>query len=150
MHKLKFGFNRSLALSTALINAKELILLGVILGAVEQKKDGVDVVNIYHDIFEVFGYQNEDNAYFLLGVFGLNILVAISLILTLGFRIKQLYFLLPMLSIFIKLFPYLFSVLAFNFSFYATLNGIDLITRLIALVNVPFLLGYLILHEFIN
>lgn len=124
--------------------------MGVILGAVEQKKDGVDVVNIYHDIFEVFGYQNEDNAYFLLGVFGLNILVAISLILTLGFRIKQLYFLLPMLSIFIKLFPYLFSVLAFNFSFYATLNGIDLITRLIALVNVPFLLGYLILHEFIN
>ena len=150
MHKLKFGFNRSLALSTALINAKELILLGVILGAVEQKKDGVDVVNIYHDIFEVFGYQNEDNAYFLLGVFGLNILVAISLILTLGFRIKQLYFLLPMLSIFIKLFPYLFSVFAINFSFYATLNGIDLITRLIALVNVPFLLGYLILHEFIN
>lgn len=124
--------------------------MGVILGAVEQKKDGVDVVNIYHDIFEVFGYQNEDNAYFLLGVFGLNILVAISLILTLGFRIKQLYFLLPMLSIFIKLFPYLFSVLAFNFSFYATLNGIDLLTRLIALANVPFLLGYLILHEFIN
>lgn len=124
--------------------------MGVILGAVEQKKDGVDVVNIYHDIFEVFGYQNEDNAYFLLGVFGLNILVAIFLILTLGFRIKQLYFLLPMLSIFIKLFPYLFSVLAFNFSFYATLNGIELITRLIALVNVPFLLGYLILHEFIN
>lgn len=58
--------------------------------------------------------------------------------------------LLSFLSFFIKLYPYIFSVITFYYCFYSIFKSSDIMIRLLAILNIPFLLGYLLLHEFIN
>jgi hypothetical protein len=61
-----------------------------------------------------------------------------------------LYFVVPGLSVFIKLFPYVLSIPLFNLSFVAIFNSTDSLVQLAAILNLPFFLVYLLLHEFIN
>lgn len=79
----------------------------------------------------------------------INILIILVLALTL-LEVERLKRLLPVFSIFIKLFPYLLSVATFNYCFFALFNSSDILVRIVAIANLPFFLVYLILHDFIN
>jgi hypothetical protein len=80
----------------------------------------------------------------------LNIFISLCLLLILVFKIQRLSCIIPALSAFIKLFPYLFCVATFNLCCLAIFSSRALMIRMLAIANLPFLLGYLLLHEFIN
>ena len=80
----------------------------------------------------------------------LNIVISASLMLTLVLKAKMLRWMIPGLSAFIKLFPYLLSVAGFNLCFIAIFDQTDVMVRLAAISNLPFFVVYLLLHEFIN
>lgn len=80
----------------------------------------------------------------------LNIIITLGLLLTLVAKVRLLYCVVPGLSVFIKLFPYVISIPLFNLCFMAMFETSDFIVRLSAILNVPFFLAYLLLHEYIN
>ena len=142
LYHLKFSFNRSRTLAIALFNVQELTLLGLIIA---QEYSG-----FYSSLLEVLMLGDWLTYYFFAGMLLSNVGVSVCLLLTVVLRVEMLGCLLPVLSAFIKLFPYLLSVLAFNLCFLAIFNNSAVMVRLAATLNLPFLLAYLLLHQYIN
>ena len=80
----------------------------------------------------------------------LNIITCLNLLLIYTCNIDSLKSTLSGLTLFVKLFPYLGSVASFNFCFSIVVKDEDMINQLLAVLNLLFLLVFLILHEFIN
>ena len=76
-----------------------------------------------------------------------NIAITLALMLTVVARVRFLGVLVPMLSAFVKLFPYTLSIAALNLTSMALFSPtLSTIICLTALANLPFFLSYLLLH----
>ena len=84
--------------------------------------------------------------YFFAGMLLINITISVGLLLTLVAKVKMLGWLIPVLSAFIKLFPYVLSVGVFNLCFLAIFDKQEITVRLAAIANLPFFMVYLFLH----
>lgn len=65
-------------------------------------------------------------------------------------KVEKVKCLLSPLSIFIKLYPYVFCVFSFYYCFYSIFHSETILIKLLGMANIPFMLAYLLLHEFIN
>jgi hypothetical protein len=54
-------------------------------------------------------------------------------------------------SIYVKIFPYMFFIMTFNYCVGAALDSSgDAVTRIVAIVNALFIIALLLVHELIN
>ena len=54
------------------------------------------------------------------------------------------------ISCYFKIFPYMFFIALFNYCLSTALNDESLLSRVAALANLPFQLGFFLFHEFLN
>ena len=139
--RLKYSFNRSYYLALLLIHVQQASLLGVLLVAA--------FAPFYQQLFETIDFRTPFHSAFSLVLAALNCL---ALLLTAAPAWPLFAALRPAWTtagIALKLFPYLLSTPLLTYSLGSALEG-DVLGRAAGLINVFFVLGYLLLHEFLN
>jgi hypothetical protein len=140
MH-LKYSFNRNYFLSALLLHIKEICFLSVLLVN--------SFSSFYQNVFQVIAIPHPYYSNISLVVAACNLILVL---LTLAANWPRFAFLKPIWyfsSLVLKLFPYLLVVPLLTFSIGAALNN-ELLGRITGLINMFFILAYLLLHEFLN
>jgi len=125
---LKFSFNRQSTLSLILIHIMEMSALSLLLAK--------SFSNFYHQLFEITTHTGPFNSLFMLGLLIHNLIIIILGFTSLTERLAPLRSFWPMMSIGLKLFPYLLFIPLLNYCMGCAINLDDLFARICSMINI--------------
>jgi hypothetical protein len=100
----------------------------------------------YYTLFEIFAYEGTYNLYFLMCTVLFHFLITLFPLIVTYYPFPGSKVVLKGISLYTKLFPYVFFIGLYHYCLAAALNSSDMITRIASLANIPFMIGLILFH----